>query len=72
MTFPSDIPNKAGQSLMGVQDVSDRLGCTPTTIYKWISEGKFPKSIKLGNRHRWRPSEIEQWIDGGGTDASPT
>ena len=69
MNFPSDSPNKSGRSLLGVSDVADRLNCTTTTIYKWISEGKFPQSIKLGNRHRWRPSDIENWIDAGGTDS---
>jgi len=70
MTFPSEIPNKAGQSLLDVWDVAQRLGCTPTTIYKWIADDKLPKSIKLGNRHRWRHSDIEKWIDDGGTDAT--
>ena len=34
-----------------------------------MEQGKFPQSVRLGHMHRWRISDIEQWIKEGGTDA---
>ncbi|HIC1157054.1 helix-turn-helix transcriptional regulator, partial [Escherichia coli] len=31
-------------------------------FYKLISEGHFPKPIKLGRSSRWYKSEVEQWM----------
>jgi len=70
MIFPSDIPNKAGGELLGVRELSLRLGVTETTIYNWIKDSKLPKSIKLGNLHKWKSSDIESFLDGGGMDAT--
>ena len=33
-------------------------GLTDKWFYKLISEGKFPKPIKLGRSSRWRESEV--------------
>ena len=71
MTFPSDIPNKAGQQLLlSSAEVSKRLKVSAKSIYKWMDEGKFPQSIRLGHMHRWRESDIESWLERGGSDVS--
>ncbi len=44
--------------------VKDRTGLSRSTIYLKISNGTFPKQIKLGERAvGWLDSDIEQWID---------
>ena len=36
---------------------------SPATIYRWIKEGNFPKSVKLSaNMVRWKASDIEAWM----------
>ncbi|HAV8236792.1 TPA: AlpA family phage regulatory protein [Escherichia coli] len=35
---------------------------TAKWFYKLISEGHFPKPIKLGRSSRWYKSEVEQWM----------
>ena len=35
---------------------------TDKWFYKLISEGQFPKPIKLGRRSRWLKSEVETWM----------
>lgn len=35
---------------------------TDKWFYKLISEGQFPKPIKLGRSSRWLKSEIEAWV----------
>ena len=43
--------------------VERRTGLSRTSIYKWMSEGRFPVPIKLGpGAVRWPASEIEDWI----------
>jgi excisionase family DNA binding protein len=70
MNFPSDIRNKTGSQLLTTEQVAQLLNVSTAVIYKWISDDKLPPSIKMGNRHRWRSSDIEAWIDKGGTSAS--
>ncbi|EJU4916115.1 AlpA family phage regulatory protein [Salmonella enterica] len=31
-------------------------------FYKLISEGQFPKPVKLGRSSRWLQSEVEHWV----------
>lgn len=35
---------------------------TDKWFYKLISEGQFPKPIKLGRSSRWLKSEVEVWM----------
>lgn len=49
--------------LIRIKDVMDRTGLARSTVYKYISEGRFPRPIKLGSRAvAWVESEIESWI----------
>ena len=49
--------------LIRIKDVMERTGLARSTVYKYISEGRFPRPIKLGSRAvAWVESEIESWI----------
>lgn len=37
-------------------------GMSDKWFFKLISEGRFPKPIKLGRSSRWRKSEVENWM----------
>lgn len=42
--------------------VKAETGLGRSTIYRWASEGKFPRPFELGgNRVAWRQAEIEEW-----------
>jgi prophage regulatory protein len=44
--------------------VLGRTGLVNSTLYYFISEGSFPKPVKLGKRTvAWKKSEIDEWID---------
>ena len=44
--------------------VLSRTGLANSTLYYFISEGSFPKPVKLGKRTvAWKKSEIDEWID---------
>ncbi|SHE75090.1 transcriptional regulator, AlpA family [Modicisalibacter ilicicola DSM 19980] len=51
------------KKLIRIKVVMDRTGLARSTIYKYISQGGFPKPTKLGTRAvAWLESEIEDWI----------
>ena len=62
--------------LLRREEVELRCGLSTTTIYRKMSEGTFPKPIKVGDRAvRWYESEIEQWLSqcprAGGDSSQP-
>ena len=73
MNFPSDVKNKGtGTRLLSSEQVAKKLGVCSKSLYRWMEQGKFPQSIRLGHMHRWRESDIEQWIKRGGSDVTKT
>lgn len=50
------------RSLIDMNYITSFTGMTDKWFYKLISEGHFPKPIKLGRSSRWYKSEVEQWM----------
>lgn len=51
------------QRLIRLAEVKRRVGLSRASIYKRMSEGKFPKSRSLGVRCAvWIEAEIDEWI----------
>ncbi len=49
--------------LMKMKEVMHTTSLPRSTIYKYINDGNFPKSISLGERNvAWVESEVEDWI----------
>ncbi|GGE41418.1 helix-turn-helix transcriptional regulator [Actibacterium pelagium] len=43
-------------------EVEARIGLSRSTLYKMMSDGDFPRPIRLGKRAvGWRESDIEDW-----------
>lgn len=50
--------------ILRLPEVKARTGLSRSTIYARISEGRFPKSISLGDRAvGWLEHEIQEWLD---------
>ena len=55
-------PNRPLPIFLRLRDLVDRLGVSRSTIYKWVEEGRFPKSVSLGGRAvAWRRLHVEEW-----------
>ena len=53
-----------GPRLLSLKEVSSLLSMSRSTIHKRISEGAFPKPVRIGPRSvRWSSSEIDSWRD---------
>jgi prophage regulatory protein len=51
-------------TILRLPTVKARTGLGSSTIYKFISEGRFPKAVALGDRAvGWVESEIQQYIE---------
>lgn len=49
--------------IMRLKEVIDTTGLARSTIYKYIGEGTFPKTVSLGDRCvGWVDSEVHDWI----------
>lgn len=50
--------------LIRLKELIKMIGLSRSTVYKLLSEDKFPKRIRLTQRTVvWRLSEIETWIE---------
>lgn len=50
------------EQLMNVRQVAEFLQLNQTTVYAWAQQGVLP-GYKLGRNWRFRPSEIEAWLE---------
>ena len=49
--------------IIRLKEVIDCTSLGRSTIYKYISEGSFPKSVPLGGRSvGWVESEVMSWV----------
>ena len=49
--------------LIRLPEVMSRVGLGRSTIYRWMSEGKFPKPVQLGGHSvAWVEEEVEAWV----------
>lgn len=49
--------------IIRLKEVSKVTGLARSTIYKYVSEGTFPKPVSLGDRCvGWLESEVQGWI----------
>lgn len=54
--------NEATEGLWGYREVAEYLKVSPKTVRKWASEKRLPV-VKVGNRNRFRRSDIDRWLD---------
>ncbi len=62
MTGHDSVLLRADDPLIDMNYITSFTGMTDKWFYKLISEGHFPKPIKLGRSSRWYKSEVEQWM----------
>lgn len=52
------------KKLLRKKDVLAATGLKNSTLYKYMSEGRFPKPVQITERSvAWVLSEVEAWID---------
>lgn len=50
--------------LINMSEVTQIIGASRATIYRWMDAGTFPMSIELSaNRVAWFEDEVTEWIN---------
>ena len=62
-------PALLNDQLVNMTFITTYTNCSDKWFYKLISEGLFPKPIKLGRSSRWLKSEVETWMQQRITDS---
>ena len=62
MTTQNNDSSLLNDKMVDMKFITEFTGLTDKWFYKLISEGKFPKPIKLGRSSRWLQSEVEVWL----------
>ncbi|HDM8434443.1 helix-turn-helix transcriptional regulator [Yersinia kristensenii] len=62
-------PALLNDQLVNMAFITTYTNCSDKWFYKLISEGLFPKPIKLGRSSRWLKSEVETWMQQRITDS---
>ncbi|MFZ5273924.1 helix-turn-helix transcriptional regulator [Enterobacter asburiae] len=63
MTIQSNNIDLMNDKLVDMVFITEFTGLSDKWFYKLISEGKFPKPIKLGRSSRWKKSEVKSWLE---------
>ena len=50
------------KALIGIDEISDRLGVRPKTIYAWIHLRQIPH-VKVGRLVKFDTEDVERWIE---------
>ena len=51
------------ERLLRPKEVASWLGVPVGTLYAWSYRGNGPQTIKVGRHLRYRPSDVEAWLD---------
>jgi excisionase family DNA binding protein len=49
--------------LLTIDDLSNYLGIPKGTLYQWRSKGYGPDGIRVGKYVRYRPDDVDAWIE---------
>lgn len=68
MTMMNEI-DLLNDKMMSLAEIVAFTGLSDKWFYKLISQGKFPKPIKLGSCSRWLQSEVIEWLNNRVTES---
>lgn len=59
------------EALLNEKRVAETLGMSLAALRRWRYDGRGPKFLKLGSAVRYRPADVQQWLqacpNGGGS-----
>ena len=57
-----EMPSRFEQ-LWSIEQVAQHLAMSTKTLYGWRCRKYGPPSYRLGNKIRYRPAEVQSWVD---------
>lgn len=52
------------------EQTAEYLGIPRRTLDQWSHRGTGPRSYRVGKHRRYRPDEVESWLDGRASNAA--
>jgi excisionase family DNA binding protein len=49
--------------LWTLEELAEYLGVTLHCVYAWSSKGRGPRVLRVGARLRYRPADVDEWLD---------
>lgn len=59
------------ERLWSVADLAARCDVSEATVHQWLYKGTGPRSLKVGRYRRFRPDDVERWLDEQADDPKP-
>lgn len=56
-------PTTTRRRLLTAEELARYLGVSLHAVYAWSSRGVGPKVLRVGARLRYRPEDVEAWLD---------
>jgi excisionase family DNA binding protein len=53
------------EKLLTPDDLAEALGVPKATLYRWRYLGRGPVALAVGRHLRYRPAEVEKWLNSG-------
>lgn len=69
-TNRADRAGASAEPLLSPQDLSDLCGVPIGTVYQWNYRRVGPRAIKVGKHVRYRPADVEAWLESNAQTAS--
>jgi predicted DNA-binding transcriptional regulator AlpA len=63
---------ETNEPMEGLDWLSDLIRIPPRSIYNWRLRGEGPPAYRVGRHLRFRPSEVEAWLDSRRDEAGKT
>lgn len=64
-------PPSAPERLWSTPETAEFLGVPATTLYQWQLRGTGPRSYRVGRYRRYRPAEVQRWLEDHASGPSP-
>ncbi len=61
-----DAATEPSAPLLAVAGLARLLDVTEKTVRRWRDEGRLPGAVEVGGVVRWRPEDIDRWLQEGG------
>jgi excisionase family DNA binding protein len=50
------------RTFMSHREAADYLGVAEATLYTWVSEGRAPRSVRIGGRRKYKQADLDAWL----------
>lgn len=60
--IPEELP-MFSRRLIYKPELRELIGCSYSTVWQWMRDGKFPRSVAVGGKSAWYLDEVEAWLE---------